>query len=207
MLRVFPTVMIVTAAAAVITPQGSSHHYPVLSLADSALAEFQAGRFWHAAQMLREDGAAAGHPEDVLLLARAEAGWNNWSAVAELLDEAEWLPVESGAIGLYLLGRAREDREQWAAAAESYGRYVTVASPETMRHRAAIVRWARSLWNSGGKGASLIALHQLSPNLGAQSWIALELALGEATDGNVSSVEDLLGIIDEPLAGLAHSPK
>ena len=203
MLRVFPTVMIVTAAAAVITPQGSSHRYPVLSLGDSALAEFQAGRFWHAAQMLREDGAAAGHPEDVLLLARAEAGWNNWSAVAELLDEAEWLPVESDAIGLYLLGRAREDEEQWVAAAESYGRYVNVASSGMMRHRAAVVRWARSLWDSGEKEAAFIALRQLSPHLGAQSWIALELALGEAMDGNVSSVEELLGIIEQPLARLA----
>ena len=204
MLRVFPVVMIVTAAVGVITPQNNSYRSPLLSPADSALVEFEAGRFWHAARMLREEGAATGKPEDILLLARAEAGWENWSAVAELLDGAEWLPGESGAIGLYLLGRAWEARGQWAQAAESYGRYVDLSSSETMRHHASIVRRTRSLWKSGEREASFIALHQLAPHLGAQSWTALELALGEARDGNVSSVEDLLSIIEHPSARLSR---
>lgn len=203
MLRVFPVVMIVIAAVGAITPQDSSYRSLLLSPADSALVEFEAGRFWHAARMLREEGAATGKPEDILLLARAEAGWENWSAVAELLDGAEWLPGESGAIGLYLLGRAWEARGQWAQAAESYGRYVDLSSSETTRHHASIVRWTRSLWKSGEREASFIALHQLAPHLGAQSWTALELALGEARDGNVSSVEDLLSIIEHPSARLS----
>ena len=203
MLRVFPVVMIVIAAVGAITPQDSSYRSPLLSPADSALVEFEAGRFWHAARMLREEGAATGKPEDILLLARAEAGWENWSAVAELLDGAEWLPGESGAIGLYLLGRAWEARGQWAQAAESYGRYVDLSSSETTRHHASIVRWTRSLWKSGEREASFIALHQLAPHLGAQSWTALELALGEARDGNVSSVEDLVSIIEHPSARLS----
>ena len=203
MLRVFPVVMIVIAAVGAITPQDSSYRPPLLSPADSALVEFEAGRFWHAARMLREEGAATGKPEDILLLARAEAGWENWSAVAELLDGADWLPGESGAIGLYLLGRAWEARGQWAQAAESYGRYVDLSSSETTRHHASIVRWTRSLWKSGEREASFIALHQLAPHLGAQSWTALELALGEARDGNVSSVEDLLSIIEHPSARLS----
>ena len=203
MLRVFPVVMIMIAAVGAITPQDSSYRSPLLSPADSALVEFEAGRFWHAARMLREEGAATGKPEDILLLARAEAGWENWSAVAELLDGAEWLPGESGAIGLYLLGRAWEARGQWAQAAESYGRYVDLSSSETTRHHASIVRWTRSLWKSGEREASFIALHQLAPHLGAQSWTALELALGEARDGNVSSVEDLVSIIEHPSARLS----
>jgi len=203
MLRVFPVVMIVIAAVGAITPQDSSYRSPLLSPADSALVEFEAGRFWHAARMLREGEAAAGGPEDVLLLARAEAGWENWSAVAELLDGAEWLPEESGAIGLYLLGRAWEARGQWAQAAESYGRYVDLSSSETTRHHASIVRWTRSLWNSGEREASFISLRQLEPHLGTQSWTALEIALGEAQDGNASSVEDLLSIIEQPSARLS----
>ena len=203
MLRVFPVVMIVIAAIGAITPQDSSYRSLLLSPADSALVEFEAGRFWHAARMLREGEAAAGGPEDVLLLARAEAGWGNWSAVAELLDGAEWLPEESGAIGLYLLGRAWEARGQWAQAAESYGRYVDLSSSETTRHHASIVRWTRSLWNSGEREASFISLRQLEPHLGTQSWTALEIALGEAQDGNASSVEDLLSIIEQPSARLS----
>ena len=203
MLRVFPVVMIVIAAVGAITPQGNSYRSLLLSPADSALAEFEAGRFWHAARMLREEGAAAGTPEDVLLLARAEAGWKNWSAVAELLDGAEWLSEESDAIGLYILGRAWEAQGQWAEAAESYGRYVDLGSLGTTRHHASIVRRTRSLWKSGEREASFISLRQLEPDLGAQSWTALEIALGEARDGNASSVEDLLGMIQQPLAQLS----
>ena len=203
MLRVFPVVMIVIAAVGAITPQGNSYRSLLLSPADSALAEFEAGRFWHAARMLREEGAAAGTPEDVLLLARAEAGWKNWSAVAELLDGAEWLSEESDAIGLYILGRAWEAQGQWAEAAESYGRYVDLGSLGTTRHHASIVRRTRSLWKSGEREASFISLRQLEPQLGAQSWTALEIALGEARDGNASSVEDLLGMIEQPLAQLS----
>ena len=203
MLRVFPVVMIVIAAVGAITPQGNSYRSLLLSPADSALAEFEAGRFWHAARMLREEGAAAGTPEDVLLLARAEAGWKNWSAVAELLDGAEWLSEESDAIGLYILGRAWEAQGQWAEAAESYGRYVDLGSLGTTRHHASIVRRTRSLWKSGEREASFISLRQLEPHLGAQSWTALEIALGEAQDGNASSVEDLLGMIEQPLAQLS----
>jgi len=203
MLRVFPVVMIVIAAVGAITPQGNSYRSLLLSPADSALAEFEAGRFWHAARMLREEGAAAGTPEDVLLLARAEAGWKNWSAVAELLDGAEWLSDESDAIGLYILGRAWEAQGQWAEAAESYGRYVDLGSLGTTRHHASIVRRTRSLWKSGEREASFISLRQLEPHLGAQSWTALEIALGEARDGNASSVEDLLGMIEQPLAQLS----
>ena len=203
MLRVFPVVMIVIAAVGAITPQGNSYRSLLLSPADSALAEFEAGRFWHAARMLREEGAAAGKPEDVLLLARAEAGWKNWSAVAELLGGAEWLSEESDAIGLYILGRAWEAQGQWAEAAESYGRYVDLGSLGTTRHHASIVRRTRSLWKSGEREAAFISLRQLEPHLGAQSWTALEIALGEARDGNASSVEDLLGMIQQPLAQLS----
>ena len=202
MLRVFPVVMIVIAAVGAITPQGNSYRSLLLSPADSALAEFEAGRFWHAARMLREEGAAAGTPEDVLLLARAEAGWKNWSAVAELLDGAGWLSEESEGIGLYILGRAWEAQGQWAEAAESYGRYVDLGSLGTTRHHASIVRRTRSLWKSGEREASFISLRQLEPHLGAQSWTALEIALGEARDGNASSVEDLLDMIEQPLAQL-----
>ena len=202
MLKALPVVMIVIAAVGAITPQGNSYRSLLLSPADSALAEFEAGRFWHAARMLREEGAAAGMPEDVLLLARAEAGWKNWSAVAELLDGAGWLSEESEGIGLYILGRAWEAQGQWEEAAESYGRYVDLGSLGTTRHHASIVRRTRSLWMSGEREASFISLRQLEPHLGAQSWTALEIALGEARDGNASSVEDLLGMIEQPLAQL-----
>ena len=97
---------------------------------DSAMAEFEAGRFWHSARMLRAEGSANGEPADVLLLARAEAGWNNWPAVESLLGDADWLDEVGRGGGLYLLGRAREDAETWRSAAASYESVVVQADSD-----------------------------------------------------------------------------
>ena len=73
---------------------------------DSARAEFEAGRFWHASQILREHGAqgAVLMPSEVLLLARADAGWKNWGAVLTGLEGADWLDPNAKSAGA---GRSR----------------------------------------------------------------------------------------------------
>ena len=69
------------------------------TVSDSALDELSAGRFWHAARVLRAEGAAEGTPADVLTLAQAEAGWENWPAVLDLLRNASWLRHEGDGEG------------------------------------------------------------------------------------------------------------
>ncbi|MCA1790165.1 MAG: hypothetical protein LC667_09990, partial [Thioalkalivibrio sp.] len=56
---------------------------------DSALDELSVGRFWHGTLLLRAEGMARSAPENVLLLAAAEAGWQNWPAVRELLEDVD----------------------------------------------------------------------------------------------------------------------
>ena len=77
---------------------------------DSARAEFDAGRFWHASRILRARGAdeAALTPPEVLLLARADAGWNNWEDVLTELEGADWLDRIGGGEGRLLVARALE---------------------------------------------------------------------------------------------------
>ena len=67
---------------------------------DSARAEFEAGRYWHASQILRGGGTdgAVPTPSEVLLLARADAGWDNWDGVLAGLEEAAWLDGIGGGV-------------------------------------------------------------------------------------------------------------
>ena len=93
---------------------------------DSARAELEAGRPWHASQILRS--AARGGlnlgPQESLLLARADAGWKNWAGVVERLAAQSWIDDAGGGEGRLLLARAQEERANWAAAAASYDRYM-----------------------------------------------------------------------------------
>ena len=89
---------------------------------DSARAEHEAGRYWHASEMLREriaDGATP-TPAEVLLLARADAGWKNWEGVLVGLEGAPWLDEIGGGEGRLLLARSLEAAERWAEAAQHY---------------------------------------------------------------------------------------
>jgi len=92
---------------------------------DSARAEFEAGRVWHASRMLREHraGGAALTPSEVLLLARADAGWKNWEGVLDGLEGADWLDGIGGGEGRLLIARALETAERWDESVQQYARF------------------------------------------------------------------------------------
>jgi len=170
---------------------------------DSALAELAVGRFWHAAEVLRAEGFADGTPDEVLVLARAEAGWENWASVADLLRGAEWIDTEDGGSGLYLLGRALETEEAWAGAADAYGRYLSiaqvpaddagqVASSVATERTAAAARRARALWRAGEKPQALSVLGGLTESASVRSWVAAELVLAAVEEGDPAGVTALL---------------
>lgn len=170
---------------------------------DSALDELLAGRFWHAARLLREAGTADGAAADVLLLARAEAGWRNWTGVAELLGDRPWLAERDGAIGLYLLARALEASEQWDEAAAMYVQYASVVGEGSRAGIAALARGARSAWLAGRASDALRALERLGPAPVARSWVAVELALEAVREGDPDGVASLRRHAIEPRAAAA----
>ena len=131
------------------------------TVSDSAQAELAAGRFWHAARLLRAEGAENGSPDDILILAKAEAGWENWAAVVEVLSGVSWLGEKSGGQGFVLLGRAYEHHEEWASAASSYQAYLRLLSADDTTATAVRVRLARSMWLAGDHQGSLAALWEL----------------------------------------------
>lgn len=162
-----------------------------LTVSDSALDELAVGRFWHAARVLRVEGAADGTPADVLTLARAEAGWENWPAVLDLLRDVDWLAEEGSGEGFRLLGRSLEHAAEWSAAAEAYRRYLTFVPAESPAGIAAGVHLARTAWWAGDHDAATTVIAGLRGAPYARSWIAVELALAAADSGDVSAVRRL----------------
>ena len=170
------------------------------TVSDSAQAELAAGRFWHAARLLRAEGAENGSPDDILFLAKAEAGWENWAAVAALLSGVNWLGEKSGGQGFVLLGRAYEHHEEWASAASSYQAYLRLPDADGTTATEVRVRLARSMWLAGDHQGSLAALWELRSVQHARSWLAVELAHVAADHGDVDGVRLLVRHILEPAA-------
>lgn len=170
------------------------------TVSDSALEELSAGRFWHAARMLRDAGAADGAPADVLTLARAEAGWDNWPAVLDLLRSADWLSTLGDGEGLYLLGRAYEDRQAWPEAAAAYAGHLGLVEPSSSTATITRVHLGRSAWHAGDRASADAALADLRSTPFARSWIAVELALAAADSGDVGGVSSLAQHAVEPSA-------
>ena len=170
------------------------------TFSDSALDELSAGRFWHAARALRAEGAADGSPADVLMLARAEAGWENWPAVLALLDGDGALARADGGRGLYLLGRALEHSERWAEAAAQYGAYIEQAEGDPVERVAALARRARSAWANGDSELTMTALSELGGAPAVRSWAAAEFTLAATAAGDADAGRSLLVHVVEPSA-------
>lgn len=84
--------------------------------------DLRLGRYWHASLALRlELTDSAAHGGSLLLsLARAEAGWERWDAVLEILRAAEWISEAERRVGWELLGRAHFERRQWSQSADAF---------------------------------------------------------------------------------------
>ena len=171
-----------------------------LTVSDSALDELSVGRYWHAVRVLRSEGAASGTPSDVLTLARAEAGWENWPAVLDLLRDADWLDREQRGAGHGLLGRSLEHAEEWAAAASAYERYLPLIPSDSPDAVAARVRLARATWWAGDHDVASGVVGDLRAAPYARSWIAVELGLAAADSGDVDGVRLLIDHAVDPAA-------
>jgi soluble lytic murein transglycosylase len=189
------------ATAAAVDPTRAGPRETTVS--DSALSELAVGRYWHAARVLREDGAASGTPDEVLLLATAEAGWDNWPAVRELLEGAEWLDAPGADTASYLLGRALEHGERWTDAAGAYLRYASRARPGTSASDAALARAARALARAGDGPQASATLARLLASPALRSWSAVELMLVAAEAGDTATVRSLRLHVVEPDARTA----
>ena len=174
---------------------------------DSARAEFEAGRYWHASQILRELGSegAVLTPPDLLLLARADAGWKNWDDVLAGLEGADWLDGIGGGEGRLLLARALEAAERWDEAAQQYEvfRSTEAIASETpwAASREAQVAARAGLWVPMLGALEVAGRH--SPELA--KWTVLQLARNSLEEGDGEQTLRILPLIrgDSVIAELA----
>ncbi len=177
------------------------------STVDSARAEFEAGRYWHAGRILRDlvaEGAVL-TPADVLLLARADAGWENWTGVLAGLEGADWLDRIEGGEGRLLFARALEAAERWDEAARHYERFRSVG-PIATEDAWAASREARVAARAGLWVSMLGALEEAGRSSPALSeWTVLELARNALERDDAEQTLQILPMIgrDPAVAELA----
>lgn len=171
---------------------------------DSAAAELEAGRPWHAARLLEghSPSDSSVEPETALLFARAAAAAHEWSRVTRLLEGATWLDEVEGGEGRRLLGRALEAEERWAEAADQYRRWLALParSGQPDGSAAVLARLVRTAARADGgvdeAVASLGTLGAMSPVVA--EWAALAAARPAAGSGDPDLVRALLAFVREP---------
>ena len=168
------------------------------SAVDSAKEEMRAGRFWHAARILRAAGLPSGDRENTLLLASADAGWHNWPGVLAELEGKGWLGDVGGGEGWLLVGRAQEEAARWSDAAVSYRSYLARLPSGDARAAPVLARLARAVAHGGRPDEVLAAVDEIPAGAAVvRSWIALELAIGAADAGDTTTVVALLARIGD----------
>ena len=179
----------------------SYHTAAVHPLMDSARAEVDAGRYWHASRLLRSLSEKGEHFDSsaILLLARADAGWKNWSGVIKGLERVDWLDKLMDAEGRRLLALGFNETENWKSALENFTRLRKVRSmsgtmvPEASREARVAAR--------AGEWASVFEVMKIidseSPEIVA--WTALDIARWSSKEGDVEHVLDLLPWIQKDI--------
>ncbi|MBT8337159.1 MAG: transglycosylase SLT domain-containing protein [Gemmatimonadetes bacterium] len=174
----------------------------VVESVDSAREEFDAGRSWHAAQILSAlyDAGELG-PEDVLLLARARAGYRDWRGTAAVLDGQDWLDTVDGGAGWLVLGRAQEGLGVAGSAADAYGRLLALTTENSSEAPAIRARLARMQWEEGDTAAALETLGGLVGQSTLRSWTASGMIEAVVEAGRPARVDALLEHVMDPEVG------
>jgi soluble lytic murein transglycosylase len=175
---------------------------------DRAAAFLATDRPWRAARVMRSyiERVPDAAPDHRLLAARAEAGWGAWPAVALLLDGVRALDTWDNGIGLYLLGRARDEAGDAGRAIEAYRAFLALSPPagELQHERAAArLRLGLALIRAGDAAAAARELQAASAEAGgATAWIELLRADALAHRGDTAAVRQLVARHTDGAAGL-----
>jgi soluble lytic murein transglycosylase len=184
-------------AAAVFEPEGGGSSLSVTP--DSALEEFEAGRYWHAARILLAEPSL--DLRGRILLARAEAGYRNWGGVLAALEGIDGTTdsdtPSSGiwslrALALDELGRDEEASAAWAAALDA-----GVAERAVPLARRARIAWAALAEgrpaDAAGLAAAVTALDLVEvEDASLAAAVAAEAVEARADAGDTAAVRILL---------------
>jgi soluble lytic murein transglycosylase len=180
----------------------------VADLPAQAEAFLATDRPWRAARVMRRYLVEARDPatDHRLLAARAEAGWGGWDRVHALLEGVPALDTYENGIGLYLLGRARDERGDAASAAAAYSAFLDFSPPggELEAERAAArLRLGLALLRAGDRERSRAELAVASELAGgATMWLGLLEADALAELGDTAAVRRAVAGLDTGIPGL-----
>jgi soluble lytic murein transglycosylase len=180
----------------------------VAELPVQAEALLATDRPWRAAQVMRRYLDEVADPEAAhrLLAARAEAGWGGWDRVRALLEDFPALDSYEQGLGLYLLGRARDEGGDDAGAVAAYRTFLDFSAPagELEPERgAARLRLGLALVRLGdreGAGQELAATGELLG--GARPWLDILEADALAAVGDTAAVRRAVAGHEAGIPGL-----
>lgn len=202
-MRAFPFLVAFTFAAgghsALAALGPSSHEAP-----DEAIRALNEGRHLHASLILREWLATAKDttPEDLLLAARAEAGWSNWERVEQLLAGKAWLDSVADGLGWSLLARSQYESRKWETSQRSYARFLDAGKAAAARERGLAELFRAHAFRESGDNAAAIDAYDKAAALlpDAADWVALHAVAATAAMGDTAAVASRLARIDPEIA-------
>lgn len=162
-------------------------------------------RPWRAARTMDrylEEVAEPGGAE-LVLAARAHGGWGGWAKVRDLLEEVPALESYDNGIGLYLLGRARDEEGDGAGAAEAYRAFLAFSPPAgelEVERAAARLRLGLALLRSGERSTGRAEMARL--DLAGSSWLRVLEADALAAAGDTAAVRETVSGFDTGMLGL-----
>lgn len=171
---------------------------------EAAIRALNEGRHLHASLIIREWLLTAKDttPADLLLAARAEAGWSNWERVEQLLSGKAWLDTAGAGLGWSLLARSQYETRKWDASRNSFARFVDVAKEATAHQLGLAELYMGHAHREAGDNAAAIAAYDrasvLQPDVA--DWIALHAVAALAATGDTAGVAVRLVRIDAGIA-------
>jgi soluble lytic murein transglycosylase len=165
-------------------------------------------RPWRAARVMRAYSQRVRdmRPEHRVLAARAEGGWGGWPAVRELLEGVRALDTYDDGVGLYLLGRARDEAGDAAGAVAAYRSFLALSAPAgrlEAERAAAQLRLALALVRTGDRAAGQRELQIAAARAGgAATWLELLFAGSLAQLGDTAAVREAVAPFNSGLPGL-----
>jgi soluble lytic murein transglycosylase len=180
----------------------------VSDLVPQAEALLATDRPWRAARVMRRylEEVEDPPPDHLLLAGRAEAGWGGWVQVRRLLEGVPNLDTYGNGIGLYLLGRARDEGGDAAGAASAYREFLDLSPPggeHVLERAAARLRLGLALLRTGRRDDAqreLAAARSLAG--GASTWLGLLEADALAELGDTAAVRRAVAGHDTGIPGV-----
>jgi soluble lytic murein transglycosylase len=174
---------------------------------EAAEALLAQGRPWRAARVMEayRDAVDDLPPEHRLLAARADAGWDHWSAVGDVLEGAAGLDSLGQGLGLYLLARARDEAGEASEAAALYRSFLDAAPEERYadERAAARLRLGLALLQTGDEQEGDAVLEAVADAMGpAALWVDLLKAEALARAGRAEAARLAAERYDRGIPGL-----